>query len=102
MFVGARGQSIGGLLGGLIRNAAPLIKRCALALGKLALKTCLGVAGDVLSGHNIKESAKRRAKETGKNVISRVLGISGVGGLPGIRFAPRCIKRKPARILLSV
>lgn len=61
VFVGARvqrGHGLGSLFGGLIRSAMPLIKRGALALGKGALKTGLGVAGDVLSGQSIKESAE--------------------------------------------
>ena len=87
-----RSHGLGSLFGGLIRNAVPLIKRGALALGKRALKTGLGVAGDVLSGQNIKESAKpkRWVKETGKDMI-RVLGSSGVGGPPGIPVVHRSI-----------
>ena len=45
-----RGHGLGSLFGGLIRNAAPLIKRGAIALGKRALTTGLNVAGDALSG----------------------------------------------------
>ena len=77
VFVGARVQrGLGSLFGGLIRSAMPLIKRGALALGKGALKTGLGVAGDVLSGQSIKSSAKSRLKETGKDMIGKVLGSS--------------------------
>ncbi|KAK2150394.1 hypothetical protein NP493_2421g00007 [Ridgeia piscesae] len=72
----------------------PLIKRGALALGKGALKTGLGVAGDVLSGQSIKSSAKRRLKETGKDMVSKMLG-SSAHGPPGIRLVRRSIKRKP-------
>ena len=74
----------------------PLIKRGALALGKGALKTGLDVAGDVLSGQSIKSSAKRRLKETGKDMISKVLG-SSTHGTPDIRLVHRTIKRKPTR-----
>ena len=70
--------------------------------GKRTLKTGLGVAGYVLSGKSIKESAKRRVKETGKDRVSRVLGSSSYGGPPGIRVAPRSIKRKQTRTLASV
>ena len=104
VFVGARvqrGHGLGSLFGGLIRSAMPLIKRGALALGKRALKTGLGVAGDVLSGQSIKSSAKRRLKETGKDMVSKMLG-SRAHGPPGIRLVRRSIKRKPTRRLVSV
>ena len=104
VFVGARvqrGHGLCSLFGGLIRSAMPLIKRGALALGKGALKTGLGVAGGVLSGQSIKSSAKRRLKETGKDMIGKVLGRS-THGPPGIRLVHRTIKRKPTRRLVSV
>ena len=61
VFFGAklqRSHGLGNLFGGLIRSAMPLIKTGALALGKGAEKTGLGVAGDLLSGQSIKSSAK--------------------------------------------
>ena len=89
-----RDHGLGSLFGGLIRSAMPLIKRGALALGKGALKTGLGVAGDVLSGQSI----KCRQKDA---MISKVLG-SSTHGPPGIRLVHRTIKRKPTRRLVSV
>ena len=88
-----RGHGLGSLFGGLIRSAVPLIKNGAMALGKRAFKTGLNVAGDVVAGHNLKDSAKRRVKEAGKDMISRILR----GETPsGIRYTPkRPIKRKP-------
>ena len=41
----------------------PLIKRGAVALGRGALKTGVRIAGDVLSGQNIKTAAKRRVTD---------------------------------------
>ena len=104
VFVGARvqrGHGLGSLFGGLIRSAMPLIKRGVLALGKGALKPGLGVAGDVLSGQSIKSSAKRRLKETGKYMVSKMLG-SSAHGPPGIRLVHRTIKRKPREVSFSV
>ena len=43
------------------------------------------MAGDVLSGQSINSSVKRRLKETGKDMISNVLGRSTLGP-PGIRL----------------
>ena len=65
-FAGAqyqRGHGLGSLFGGLLRSAMPLIKRGAVALGKGALKTGVRIAGDVLSGQNIKTAAKQRVTD---------------------------------------
>ena len=62
-FAGAqyqRGHGLGSLFGGLLRSVMPLLKRGAVALGRGALKTGVRIAGDVLSGQNIKTAAKRR------------------------------------------
>ena len=66
-----RGHGFGSLFGGLLRTVAPLIKRGALALGNRALKTGAQIAGDVLSGENIRTAAKRRTKTAG-NIYYRV------------------------------
>ena len=58
-----RGHGLGSLFGSLLRSAMPLIKRSAVALGKGALKTGVRIAGDVLSGQNIKTAAKRRVTD---------------------------------------
>ena len=75
-FAGARvkrGHGFGSLFGGLLRTVAPLIKRGALALGNRALKTGAQIAGDVLSGQNIRTAAKRRtrfATESARDTIA--------------------------------
>ena len=67
----------------------PLIKRGAVALGKGALKTGVRIAGDVLSGQNIKTAAKRRVTDAGRSMLRNL-------EIPGVR--PRkCIKRAPAK-----
>ena len=58
-----RGYGLGGLLSGLWRSAVPLLKRGAKAVGKTLLSSGMDVAGDVLSGKNLKTSVKSRAKE---------------------------------------
>ena len=71
-FAGAqyqRGHGLGSLFGGLLRSAMPLIKRGAVALGKGALKTCVLIADDVLSGHKHKKAAKRRVTEDGRSMM---------------------------------
>ena len=58
---------------GLLRTVAPLIKRGALALGNRALKTGTQIAGDVLSGQNIRTAAKRRVKIAGNELLQSLL-----------------------------
>ena len=85
-FAGAqyrRGHGLGSLFGSLLRSAMPLIKRGAVALGRGALKTGVRIAGDVLSGQNIKTVAKRRVTDA---------VLSSIRSPPGKR-----IKRVAAR-----
>ena len=75
-FAGARvqrGHGFGSLFGGLLRSVAPLIKRGALALGNRALKTGAQIAGDILSGENIRTAAKRRTKTAGGDLLQSLL-----------------------------
>ena len=69
----------------LWKHAKPLLG----FLSKQALKTGVEIGQDVLSGENLKESAKNRLKETGKAIANTALDkakekIAGAG-----------IKRKP-------
>ena len=68
-----RGHGFGSLFSGLLRSVAPLIKRGALALGKRALTTGAQIAGDVVSGQNIKKATKRRATAAGRALMSSLL-----------------------------
>ena len=75
-FAGARvqrGHGFGSLFGGLLRSVAPLIKGGALALGNRALKTGAQIAGDILSGENIRTAAKRRTKTAGRDLLQSLL-----------------------------
>ena len=100
-FAGARvqrGHGFGSLFGGLLRSVAPLIKRGALALGNRALKTGAQIAGDLLSGDNIRTAAKRRTKTAGRDLLQSLLATSSP---PGKRAAPsrqrRPVKRAARR-----
>ena len=91
-FAGARvqrGHGFGSLLGGLLRTVAPLIKRGALALGNHALKTGTQIAGDVLSGENIRTAAKRRTKTAGRDLLQSLLATSSPPGKRVKRTAPK-------------
>lgn len=68
VFAGARRQRGHGLMGGLLRMAAPLVKQGVQTLLKKgarhALQTGLRVLNDVESGKSLKESAVRQSKNT--------------------------------------
>ena len=98
-FAGARvqrGHGFSSLFAGLLRSVAPLIKRGALALGNRALKTGAQIAGDVLSGENIRTAAKRRTKTAGRDLLQSLLTTPSPPGKRVKRAAPK--KRiKPRR-----
>jgi hypothetical protein len=58
-----QGHGLGSFFSGLFRMAAPLILKGAKAIGKQALKSGVQVIGDVATGHNFKQSTKRRMEE---------------------------------------
>ena len=96
-FAGARvqrGHGFGSLFGGLLRSVAPLIKRGALALGNRALKTGAQIAGDILSGENIRTAAKRRTKTAGRDLLQSLLAT-----LPGkrVKRAAPSRQRRPVK-----
>ena len=66
MHVSSGGTGFGSLFAGLLRSVAPLIKRGALALGNRALKTGAQIAGDVLSGENIRDCGETEDEDCGK------------------------------------
>ena len=69
-------------------------------MGNRALRTGLHVADDVLSGQNVKETAKRRAKEAGSDILDKLLGNGNTP--PGIRASqPPRIKRKSKGVTAS-
>ena len=70
-------------------TVAPLIKRGALALGNRALKTGAQIAGDVLSGENIRTAAKRRTKTAGRDLLQSLLATPSPPGKRVKRAAPQ-------------
>ena len=91
------GARIRQFFGGLLRTVAPLIKRGALALGNRALQTGAQIAGDVLSGQNIRTAAKRRTKTAGRDLLQSLLATPSPPGKRVKRAAPkRTTKRRRA------
>ncbi len=58
-----RGAGLGSFFRGLFKAAVPLIKRAAKAVGKQALKTGVGVLGDVARGGEFLPSLELHGKE---------------------------------------
>ena len=81
-----RGYGLGGLLGGLFRSAMPLLKKGAVAVGKEALQTGIDIAQDVISGQNVKTATKRRLKNAGRNMGTKVM--------KKIQKGKGCVKRQ--------
>ena len=96
-FVGAkvqRGHGLGSLLGGLLRSVAPLIRRGAVAVGKRALRTGMQIADDVMTGQNIKQAAKRRVTNAGKDLLRSLVTPAGP---PGVRTQSQKRQRRPIK-----
>lgn len=69
-------------------------------LSKQALRTGVEIGQDVLSGENVKESAKKRLKETGKAIANKAIDkakekIAGAGsGIKRKRLMPNGIRKR--------
>jgi hypothetical protein len=80
----------------LWKHAKPLLG----FLSKQALKTGVEIGQDVLSGENIKESAKKRLNETGKTIANTAIDmakekIAGAGsGIKRKRVMPNGIRKR--------
>ena len=63
------GNGLGGVLRGLLRSVAPLLK----VGGKQLLNEGVGLMQDVMQGKNLKRAVTRRAIQTGKKLLKRTL-----------------------------
>ena len=77
-----RGRGLGSsLIAGLSRVAVPLLKKGVTTIGKQALSTGAQLAGDIISGKNVKKAVKRRAQQSGQKLLKTFLsGQTGRGG----------------------
>lgn len=91
------GDGIGNVLSGLFRAVAPVLKRGAVNLGKRALTAGANVANDVIQGKNVKSSLKRRFANTGKDILSDVVGSLRPDSLKTSRAPPAKKRRKTSR-----
>jgi len=68
------GKGLGSLFSGALRIITPLLKRAGVGLGKRALKTGVRLVGDVARGQNVKSSLKRRARQSGQELLRDLTG----------------------------
>ena len=88
-----RGYGLGNMFKSLSRAIMPTLKEGMKTLGKSALHTGLDVLQDVSRGENFKESAKRRLKEQGKDLLDQTVG--------GLRSREGINSRQPRRKQVS-
>lgn len=95
------GFGIGGLFRSVARAVMPMVKSGAKTLGNIALNTGANFVGDVLSGKNVKESAKARVKEAANTVkrkaANKIQSLSQTGSGKRVREQ---LKRERQRLLL--
>lgn len=68
-----KGYGIGSFLGGLFRCAFPILKKTSSVVGAEILKSGCNVLSDVSRNENVKNSIKKRGKETINN-LSKIVG----------------------------
>lgn len=86
--ISQRGHGIGGVLSSLLRGATPIFK----SLGKSLLKAGVGVADDVLSGQNIRQSLVKRGRNVGKQLIKK--GVRALSRPSSSQAPPKKRRRK--------
>ena len=75
-----RGYGFGNVFGGLFKAVTPLLKKGSKTLEREVLKTGLNIAGDVVQGRNIKQTAKSRLKSTGERLLQKDMDMVGPTG----------------------
>ena len=94
------GKGLGNVFGGLLRAAAPVLKKIGTTVGKRALKADVSVASDLLGGKNIRSSLKRRAQEAGGELLGDL--ASAMSSPPKrAKKSPRKRVRKSPRSAVS-
>ena len=68
------GRGFGSVLSGLMRSAAPLLKRGAGALLNRGLAIGRDAASDILAGKNVGQALKRSAQSQADDIFGDVLG----------------------------
>jgi hypothetical protein len=91
-----RGYGLGGVFRNIFKWIMPIVKEHALpvakSVGKELLRTATNVAQDTLSGEDLKHSAKKRLKESFKNISENLHQGEGLILKPGLTINSK--KRK--------
>lgn len=94
---GQIGYGLGGLFRSVARAVMPLVKTGAKTLGNIALSTGANLLGDVLSGKNVKVSAKSRLNEAAnvvkKKAVNKLQTLAQTGSGKRLRVKKRGKKR---------
>lgn len=121
VFAGARrqrGHGLGNVLGSLFRGVVPFIKQNIGSVGRTLARTGMDIAGDMLRGRNLKESAKQRVpqglkrtaenlkwgpgmKTIGSNLVKTGVDIAG-DVIGGKKFKEAVKRRGPEGIKRTV
>lgn len=68
-----RGYGLGSFLKGLLRSAVPLLKAGVQNIGKTALQTGVNLAGDYMSGRDLKSAVQSRALEGAQELKTKAM-----------------------------
>ena len=91
------GRGFGSVLSGLMRSAAPLLKRGAGALLNRGIAIGRDAASDILAGKNVGQSLKRSAQNQADDIFGDVLGALQPDEVKAARPRPAKRRRKAKR-----
>ena len=74
VFRGGKNLYGGGIFSGLFKAVAPLLRSGGKSLIKKGAETGMKIVGDVLSGQNLKQAAKKRSIAAGRELFHQAIG----------------------------
>jgi hypothetical protein len=97
-----RGAGLGNILKSLFRMVIPLAKSAGKVMGKQALQSGKEIAGDLLSGENVRTTLEKRGKEAAGQLIEKgarrlVTKLQTGKGLGNRKKQSKSIKRLACR-----
>src|SRR5277367_1051528 len=99
--ISQEGRGLGSILSSIARSALPLVRSGAKFLGRQALRTGCGIGDDVLSGHSVKSSIRKRVlgeeplPQEGSGVKRRRRVVSKCNKIKRVKRRPK--KKKPKK-----
>jgi hypothetical protein len=94
-----RGRGFGSIFKTVFRFLLPLAKKAGTSIGRESLRAGAQLAGDILSGANVKKSVKRRARVAAGNLVTKAGNAlqKGAGRKKRKRKAPAKKRAKPIK-----